>query len=139
MKTAQQAAQNWIDSAGRATTAYDQGVQGYQGDWAGATVGQQATMLSNVTQAITSGRWAAGVNRRGTQGWKNATQAKKANYGTGFTAGAQAQAAAIQKIIAAEQSIVPGLPPRGDYSQNKNRATAFMDAMHALRGTLGAV
>lgn len=138
MKTAQQAAANWVNSQGRATTAYQAGVQGYTGDWSGATVAQQSVMLSNVTQAITSGRWAAGVQRTGTGGWKAATQAKEANYSTGFSAGASRQAAAIAKIIAAEQQIVASLPPRGDFNANKLRATTLMDALHALRGQLGA-
>ena len=138
MKTAAQAAANWVNSAGRAATGYQQGVEGYTGDWAAATVRQQAVLLTNVTQAISNGVWAAGVNRRGTSGWKSATVAKIANYSTGFSAGAAAQAVAIGKILAAEANIVGSLPPRGDYAQNKNRATSFMDQMHALKGQLGA-
>ena len=138
MKTAQQAAANWSGSSGRAATAYTQGVQAYTGDWAGVTVAQQATLLTNVTQAITSGRWAQGVQQTGTTGWKQATQAKEANYMTGFTAGAANQAAAAQKIMAALGTLVPALPPRGTYDQNKLRATALMDGLHALRGQLGA-
>lgn len=138
MKSAQQAAQNWVNSAGRAATDWSQGIQNYNGDWAGATTSQQAAMTTNWNQAVSSGNWARGVSQRGTAGWKSATQAKSANYSTGFQAGAAAQAAAIQKIIAAEQNIVPGLPPRGSYDQNKLRSTSFMDQMHALKGTLGA-
>lgn len=138
MKTAQQAAANWINSAGRAATDWQTGVQGYTGDWAGKTTSQQGVLLSNVTQAITNGSWANGVNRVGTGGWKAATVAKAANFSTGFTAGASRQASAIAKIISAEASIVSSLPPRGDYNQNKTRATAVMDALHALKGTLGA-
>lgn len=138
MKTAQQAAQNWRDSQGRATTAYEQGVQNYQGDWAGATTQQQAALVNNFNRAVNDGSWARGVQAVGTGGWKNATQAKSANYGTGFTAGAGNQAAAAQKIMGALGSIVPNLPPRGTYDQNKMRSTALMDALHALRGQLGA-
>lgn len=138
MKTAAQAAANWTGSSGRAQAAYTAGVNGYTGDWAGKTTGQQAVLLQNVTQAISSGRWAAGVNKVGTAGWKAATVAREGNYGTGFTAGAAKQAAAIGKIIAALQNIVPALPARGTYEQNKVRATTLMDGLHALKGTLGA-
>ena len=138
MKTAQQAAANWIGSAGRAQTDWASGVQNYTGDWAGATTRQQSVMLNAVTQAITNGSWAAGVNRVGTQGWKSRTVDKASNYATGFQAGASRQASAIAKIIAAEQNIVGSLPPRGDFTANKARATAVMDALHALKGTLGA-
>jgi hypothetical protein len=138
VKTAQQAAANWAASAGRAASAWQQGVAGYTGDWAAATTAQQAQMLSGVTQAVTSGRWAAGVNRTGTQGWKQSTEAKAANFSTGFSAGAAKQAASAQKIMGALNNIVPALPPRGDFSANKVRATTLMDAMHALKGQLGA-
>lgn len=138
MKTAQQAAQNWRDSQGRATSAYNAGVQAYNGDWAGATVSQEAVALANITQAFTSGRWRQGVLGVGTAGWKTATEAKSANYGTGFTAGANNQSQAITKIMNALQAIVPNLPQRGTYEQNKTRATTLMDALHAQRGQLGA-
>ena len=138
MKTAAQAAQNWQQSAGRAGTAWQQGVQSYTGDWAGSTTAQQSALVSNWNQAVSSGRWASGVQRVGTNGWKTKTEAKAANYATGFAAGAGAQQAAITKIMAALGNIVPSLPPRGTYEQNKTRATALMDNLHALRGTLGA-
>ena len=136
MKTAQQAAANWLASQGRATQAYTDGVQSYSGDWSGATTAQEAALLTNVTQAITSGRWRSGVTSVGTSGWKSATQAKASNYGTGFAAGAQKQASAIAKIISAEQSIVPALPARGTFEQNVQRSVSFQTAMHQLRGQL---
>src|SRR5262249_54068941 len=108
------------------------------GDWAGATTRQQAVMQNNWTQAVTSGRWAQGVQNTGTGGWKAATVAKISNYSTGFQAGAQRQAAAIAKDIFAGQNNVGSLPPAREYNQNKARATAVMDGLHALKGTLGA-
>ena len=137
MKTPQQAAQAWVNSAGTAATNWQAGVQAYNGDWAGATTSQQATMASNWNQAVTSGRWAAGVNQAaGT--WKQDTIAKAANYSTGFTAGAQNQAVAIQKIMNAEATIVASLPPRGGFQQNTARAVQVMTQLHALKGTLGS-
>ena len=138
MKPVSQWGTNWSGSQGRAQTAYQQGVEGFTGDWAGATTRQQAAMQSNWDQAVASGRWANGVNARGTQGWKNATVAKIGNYGTGFSAGAAAYNASAQKIGAALANIVPTLPSRGTFEQNKARSTALMDQLHALRGTLGA-
>jgi hypothetical protein len=138
VKTAAQAAANWIGSAGRAQTEWASGVQGYSGDWAGATTRQQSAMLTNLTQAISNGSWAAGVNRVGTAGWKSRTVDKGSNFATGFQAGASRQASAIAKILQAEASIVGSLPPRGTFEQNKLRATAVMDSLHALKGSLGA-
>lgn len=139
MKTAQQAAQNWVNSAGRAATDYQAGVQAYNGDWAAATTAQQNVMVTNYNTSVTSGLWASKVNQRGTTGWKNATLAKVQNYSTGFQAGAANQAASIAKIIQAEANIVQGLPPRGDYTQNKQRMIDVVDGLHALKGQLGAV
>lgn len=138
MKTAAQAAQNWTASQGRATQAYSDGVSQYNGDWAGATTNQEAAMLSGVTEAVTSGRWRQGVTATGTGGWKAATEAKKANYGVGFSAGASKFQTAIGKIITAEQGIVSALPSRGSHEQNVQRSVAFQNAMHALKGSLGA-
>jgi len=138
VKNAQQAAQNWTNSAGRAATAFSEGVQSTTKDQAALAVAQQATLLNNFTAAVSSGRWAAGVTRRGTAYWKSQTIAKAANYSTGFTAGASNFASAIQKIISAEQGIVSALPPRGDINQNLQRANAFALAMHSQKGNLGA-
>ena len=138
MKTAQQAAANWAASAGRAAADWQAGIQAYSGDWAAATTRQQAVLLQNVTAAISNGTWARGVNAIGTTGWKSATERKATNYTTGFQAGAANQAAAAQKIMSALSNIVPNLPPRGTYEQNKVRSTTLMDALHAQRGQLGA-
>ena len=138
MKTAQQAQQNWTGSAGRAQTDWIAGVEAYSGDWAGATTRQQANMVTNWTQSIANGSWARGVQAIGTAGWKSRTTSKQANYGVGFQAGAQNYAVASQKIMQALGTIVPNLPQRGSYEQNKLRATSLMDALHGLRGQLGA-
>jgi hypothetical protein len=78
------------------------------------------------------------VLQKGTAGWKADTVAKAGSFTTGFQAGAQRQAASIQKIMGALQNIVPNLPARGTFEQNKVRATTLMDALHAQRGQLGA-
>jgi hypothetical protein len=95
-------------------------------------------MQTNWQQAVSSGRWAAGVQNTGTNGWKQATQSKAPNYTAGFQAGASKQAAAIAKVLAAEQQIVNSLPPRGTFEQNVQRSVAVQTALHALKGQLGA-
>ena len=137
MKSAQQAAANWANSQGRATTAYQEGINNYNGDWAGATIRQKAVMQQNFQTALANGSWDRGVQAAAST-WKQDTIAKAPNYSTGFTAGASKQATAIGKILQAEANIVGSLPPRGDYQTNVNRATAVMAGLHALKGTLGA-
>jgi hypothetical protein len=95
-------------------------------------------MVQNFNQAVASGAFTRGVQAVGTQGWKQNTINKISNYSTGFQAGSANQAAAATKIMAALNNIVPSLPPRGTYEQNKVRATSLMDQLHALNGTLGA-
>jgi hypothetical protein len=138
VKTAQQAGARYRASAGAAQTAWAEGVQGFTGDWAGRTTSQQAVMQQNWQQAVSSGRWAQGVQQTGTNGWKQAAIAKAPSYGLGIQQGAGKFDAAISKIIAAEQNIVSSLPPRGDVNQNINRAVSVMQQLHALKGQLGA-
>lgn len=138
MKTAAQANQAWKDSQTKATTNYGDGVQAYTGDWAEATVAQQNVLLQNVTTSIQDGTWARKVRAKSTQGWKSDTIAKKGNFTTGFTAGAPNQLASATKIMSALGTLVPSLPARGTYEQNKQRWAALVDGLHALKGTLGA-
>jgi hypothetical protein len=138
VKTAQQAAANWAASSGRAATNWTEGVQAYSGDWAGATVRQQAVMQTNWQQAVSSGRWASGVQNTGTNGWKTATAASGGNFTNGFTKGAPKQAVAIGKIMNFLQSAVPALPARGDINANLARSNALALALHQQKGNLGA-
>jgi len=138
VKSAQQALQNWTNAAGTASTDWAAGINGYTGDWAGTTVAAYSNWVSGLANAQANGLWQAGIQNAGTAKWKANSQAKAANYTTGYSAGAGNFGAAIQKIIAAEQNIVNGLPPRGTYAQNVARMTSFVDDMHALRGQLRA-
>jgi hypothetical protein len=138
VKTAAQAAQNWQNAAGRATTDYVAGVNSTTKDQAALAVAQQATLLNNFTQAVTSGRWAAGVTRRGTAYWKQQTEAKSQNYATGYTSGAPNYNAAAQKVMAAIAQGVANLPPRGDINQNLQRVQSLDLYLHSLKGQLGA-
>ena len=136
MKAVAQWGQNWSGSSGKAATNYANGINSTTKDWASLTVAQQATMQSNWIASLPT--WAAHVQAVGTAGWKAATVAKAPNYIQGFTAGAANYNTAAQKIFNALNSIVPSLPPRGTYAENLNRLTAELNALHALKGTLGA-
>lgn len=138
MKTAQQAGQNYRDSAGRAQAAFVAGVTSTTKDQASLAVAAQSRLLTNFTSSVTSGRWAAGVQRRGTGYWKSQTEKKASNYGTGIAAGGDNFTSAIGKILAAEANIVGSLPARGDINANLQRANAFALGMHQLKGQLGA-
>ena len=136
MKPVAQWGANWTASSGVASTNYKTGVQNTTKDWAGLTTAAQGLMQANWLAALPT--WAARVNAVGTAGWKQATIDKAPNFVTGFTAGASNYQAAAQKISTALSGIIPSLPPRGTYEQNLNRLTTELNAMHALKGTLGA-
>lgn len=138
MKTTQQAASNWSGAGSRATPNFVAGVQATQKDQAALAVAQQATLLQNFTQAVQSGRWAAGVTRRGTAYWKQQTEAKSTNYQQGYTAGANNYAAAAAKFMPAIAQGVASLPPRGDINANLQRSNSLALYMHGLKGQLGA-
>lgn len=138
MKTAAQAAQNWVNAAGRATTDYVAGVQNTTKDQAALAVAQQAQLVANFNASVTSGRWAAGVQRRGTAYWKTQTEKKATNYSSGYSAGAQNQASAMVKVMAAIAQGVASLPPRGDLNQNLQRVISLDTYLHQQKGTLGA-
>ena len=135
VKPASAWASNWSGSSARATTNYQTGVEAYNGDWAGATVSQQATMQANWLQSVQNGTWANGVNNKGTSGWKNDTVAKMANYGVGFSAGNAAYSAAAAKLQPFMQNAVNSLPPRGDINQNLQRSAALALALHNAKGS----
>lgn len=138
MKTAAQAQQNWVSAAPRAQTAWTQGIQSTTKDQAALAAAAQPLWLAGVQAAAAANRFATGVTRRGTPYWKSQSEAKAANYATGYSAGGSNFGAAIGKIINAEQNIVNSLGPRGDIMTNLQRAQQFALALHQLKGTLGA-
>lgn len=138
MKSASQAAANWSGASGRASTAWAEGIQSTTKDQAALAAAAQPRWLQGVQDAAANNRFANGVTRRGTAYWKSQSQAKTGNYSTGYSAGAGNFAAAIQKIISAEQNISSSLPPRGDINANLQRSQQFALALHQLKGQLGA-
>jgi hypothetical protein len=138
MKTAQQAGSNWSGAASRATPNFVAGVQSTQKDQAALAVAQQSALVTNFNAAVQSGRWAAGVTRRGTAYWKQQTEAKASNYQQGYSAGANNYQAAAAKFMPAIAQGVASLPPRGDINQNLQRSNSLALYMHGLKGQLGA-
>lgn len=83
------AAQRYAASAGTAVTRYTEGVQATNKDVGQLAAAQAQKMLTNVSQAVTSGYWARRVIEGG-QKWKANTVAKAGNYSTGIQQGSQA-------------------------------------------------
>jgi transcription elongation factor len=138
VRTAQQMRDAWVQSSGKATTNYNEGVQSTQKDQAQLAVNAIPRMVAGFNAAANEGRIAAGLTRGGTPYWKARTQAKSPNYSAGFAAGGDNFGAAAQKLIPALQNGVAQLPPRGDIEQNIQRSRALALYLHSLKGTLGA-
>ena len=138
MKTSQQASSNWQGASGRATADWQAGIQSTQKDQAGLAVAAGSRYIAGVQDAYASGRWQAGLQRRGTAYWKSQSQKKSANYSAGYAAGADNYAAAAQKVMAAIAQGVANLPPRGDINQNLQRSASLATYLHGLKGSLGA-
>jgi hypothetical protein len=138
VKTAAQASANWQASAGTAAANWTAGINNYNGDWAGVTAGSYNNWVAGLANAQAQGSWQRGIQNAGTARWKSNSQAKSANFSTGFTAGKTEYDQAIAKVMNALGNIVGSLPPRGSYAENKLRATTLMDSLHALKGQLGA-
>lgn len=103
--------------------------------WASPTMGAESQIASGIAAAFASGRWRQGVQRTGDAGWRTAMQQKGIPHmAAGSAAGQQHYATFRQQWDPAVMAMMQSLPLRGGYEQNKARATAMIDAMHAQKG-----
>jgi hypothetical protein len=124
--------QRWKDSAATGQQRYTEGIQASQVDVVARAIAAQPKMLANVTQAVTSGRWARGLQARGTAGWKSAALAKANNYSTGIAAGGDNYSAAMQTwlpIIDSAAAQVHSMPNQS-FADSVARMTAFATQLH---------
>jgi len=98
-------ADRWANAAGMAQTRFTEGVQNTAVDPTALAVAQQAKMQQNVVAAISSGKWARGLQSVGKAGWQSATLAKASNYATGIAAAKAKYTQAIGPVLAVEASL----------------------------------
>ena len=65
------------------------------------------------------------------QQWQQAAQNAQGRLAQGASKGIDKYTAGITKVLAAEASILPSLPPRGDVEQNIARSGEFQRRMNA--------
>lgn len=127
-------AAKWAQKYGASSEAYKAGIAKVQDNPAQAAIAAQDRMVAGFNDAVSSGRWAAGLNKVSLQSWKQAATEK----------GAPAIAAAARigqdKVMRAEQtmgpirdSIVASLPERGTIEQNLERARQMALKMNQAR------
>ena len=127
----------WKAGAAGAQAAYTAGVQNTQIDVMGKAAAAGADAVRGYADAWASGRVAAGIQAAGgTAGWKAATVAKAANYGTGVNLGGDKFARSMGKLLPALDGIVAGLPARvpGNPGANLARVSGVVMALHARKG-----
>jgi hypothetical protein len=129
-----QLAASWASNLGAAQSRMQAGAQAVTTPPGQAAAAQQAVWLQNVTAS--ANLWAQKVASVSTAQWQQAyIQKGLPRVSTGAQAAQQKFSATLAKIISAEKSIVPGLPPRGNLDQNIARSGAFQRAMAAQKGS----
>lgn len=126
------AAQRYVAGASAGQQRFVEGVQNTTKDPTALAIAAQQKMLTNVTTAITSGKYARNLSRVGKAGWQAATVAKAANYSVGIQAGAQKYEQAIGPVlsqIASLQSQVNSMP-NASFQDSINRMIAFSTGLH---------
>jgi hypothetical protein len=110
---------DWVNGINATTTAPGPAAAAQADVWAQNTVAAKA-------------KFVAALGTMSLSTWQQAAVAKgQSRYGPGITAGQAKYQAKIAKILAAEKTIVAGLPPRGNVQQNIQRSAAFQTAMNA--------
>ena len=129
-----QLAASWAQNLAGAQSRMQAGAQAVTTPPGQAAAAQQAVWLANVTAS--ANRWATNVAAVSTQQWQQAyIQKGLPRVATGAQAAQASFATILGRIIQAEKTIVPGLPPRGNIDANIARSAAFARAMNQLKGT----
>lgn len=112
------ATQYWVNGINATTTAPGPAAAAAADTWATNTVAAKAKFVAKLgTQTLSQ--------------WQQAAVAKgQTRYSQGITAGATKYTNAITKVLAAEKTIVAGLPARGGLEANIARSAAFARAMN---------
>lgn len=127
------AAQDWVNGLSAKTAKITQSVQSVTVAPGQAAARQKAVWMQN-TQAAAD-KWANASQRVTLAEWQSAMVNKGIPR---IASGAQAAQSKMQAVFAQLlpyiDSAKQSLPPRGTFEQNKARATAMMDKMHAFPG-----
>lgn len=132
----QAGADAWVQGAGAKTQKWAENLASTQKDIVGRAIAQSQVAAANYADSINSGRWAAKLQAVGNAGIKDAARRKQANFGTGVANAKDKYLASAQKLypyIAQGQAMIDGMAS-GNINASKQRATAWIDFMHAGKG-----
>jgi len=123
---------------GSSGAAWSAGVQNPRVDFRKAGAAAQADWFAGVQAAYSAGTYAKGLEAVTDAELNTAyTTYGPANYQTQTVAKAAKYGAYASEFAPVLENIITSLDtsnPRGDYNSNKQRAAAFLDAMHATKG-----
>jgi hypothetical protein len=138
-KSLQQTVANYTGAAGRAQADWLSGIQATQVDPTALAAQAGQVAVTNYTQAWTSGRVAAGLQRAGKAGWIAGAVAKQQNYATGIAnAGPKYQAAMGTWLPIIDQAAAQvRAMPSGSLGASQARASAFMAILYNAKHVQG--
>lgn len=131
--TADQISSNWNKQMKASVTKMVNGVNSVTESPMEKAAAQEAAMLQNVTESITSGRWKNSLLKVDLSTWKTKTAAKiQTNLGPGVDAAMTKRQQFDRWLVENLNTILPTIAamPGGTYDQKKQKAIAYMDAMH---------
>lgn len=131
--SAQDAADKWAARVGQSGDYYRKGVQNTNKDWADASIAARERRNQGLIAAINNGTIDAGIQRAGTQKWRNNTLAVGVQNWTANTPRAKpAFLTGLQKsygFMQAAANATQGMP-RDTVQQRIAYAAAWQQAMH---------
>lgn len=138
VKPLELSADKWQRRAAVAGDDYRKGVESPRTPWDTASAAAAGAYQQGVTQAATSGRYAAGIRRAGAQKWQRNSMAKGPNR---FAEGVQLAVGEWQQGFAPYQAAISSvtLPPRGPAGSpaNLQRVNAMATALRAVKERAG--
>lgn len=124
----------WAQRFGGSSEKYKAGIQKVQGNPAQKAIAAQDRLLSNFTESVTSGKWAAGLSKVSEAGWKQAAIEKGAPALATSARVAQDKVARAEAVMGPiRDSITSSLPARGTIEENLERARQMAMKMHEAR------
>ena len=127
------AASKWVSGMQAAGPAYSAGVNSVKVAPGQLAANKASLWAANVAAA--QAKFASKVASVTLQAWQSAAVEKGApRLGTGATAAQGKFANFMNSFLPVLTNVVNGLPTGGTYEQNKARALAYMDSLHANAG-----
>jgi len=128
-----QAAADWVAGISAKTTKMQTSVQAVTMAPGQAAARQKAAYIAGVQAS--QDKWARNVGNVTLADWQRAMIEKGIpRVASGASAAQQRMANVFSQLLPHIERVRSGLPARGTYEQNKARAIAMMDGMHAFPG-----